>query len=327
MDILSKIKEKAKANRCRIVLPEGGDARIIKASRSIVDQSIADITIIGGLEALKKEFSDMADRVDIMDPDSDDRIGAYIDDFYEMRKHKGVTRDDAKKLLLENSVYIAAMMARRGEADGFVAGASYTTRNVARAAIQCIGVDKEMGVVSGAFIMALPDKKFGDDGIFIFADCAIVPDPNARQLSSIAISAADLLKCLLSIEPRLAMLSYSTKGSGAGDSVDKVREATESVKALRPDILIDGEFQVDAAIDPGVCGIKAPDSPLKGRANILIFPNLDSGNIACKLTQRLAGAKAIGPVLQGLKKPASDLSRGCDSEDVVNTVSVIAAMA
>lgn len=300
---LKEIRKKAAQSPKKIILPEGDEQRIIKAAKIIKKDRIAELIILKKSEVR---------------PD----LNKFATEYYHLRKHKGMSPEEAKATFLKQPVYYAAMMVRQGLADGFVAGASHTTRDVARAALHCIGIDKRIGILSSAFLMIMPDKKFGQDGVFLFADCGIVPEPSASQLASIAIASADLLKRLFDFKPRIAMLSYSTKGSGSGKGVDKVREATEIVRSQEPDLIIDGEMQVDAAIVPEVANIKAPDSPLKGRANLLIFPDLESGNIAYKLVQRLAGAKAIGPLLLGLNKPASDLSRGCSAEDIVDAVAI-----
>jgi phosphate acetyltransferase len=238
-----------------------------------------------------------------------------------LREHKGITLTTAEEIL-KDPVYYAAMMVREGSADGFVAGASYTTPDVARAAIHCLGADSRIETVSSSFIIIVPDCAYAEGGIFVFADCGIVPEPTSKQLAQIALSSAELMEKVLRFEPRVAMLSFSTQGSASERCVEKVKEATKLVKELKPNLLVDGELQVDSAIVPEVAKIKTPDSILKGRANILIFPNLDAGNIAYKLVQRLAKAKAIGPLLQGLNKPCSDLSRGCDVEDIVDAVAV-----
>jgi phosphate acetyltransferase len=224
-------------------------------------------------------------------------------------------------------LYYAAMMTREGKADGFVAGASHTTPNVARSAIRCLGVDERIGVACSCFIMIVPNCTLGDKGTFLFSDCGIIPDPNPRQLASIAISSAELTKKVLNLVPRSAFLSYSTHGSAKGKTIDKVVEAVGMVREIVPDLLVDGELQVDAAIVPEVAQLKYPDSPLGGKANILIFPNLDAGNIGYKLVQRLSNARAIGPLMLGLNKPCSDLSRGCSVDDIVDCVAVTAIRA
>lgn len=291
-----------------IVLPEKDDARIQEAARIITKEKIARIILLGKEDLESK------------------KIDAFAQIFFEARKHKGITILQAREAL-SHPLYYAAMMVRAGEADGFVAGAAHSTPDVAKAAIYCIGVDERIKTVSSCFIMVVADKSFGENGVFIFADCGIVPQPTSQQLAQIAISSAELAKNVFDILPRVAMLSYSTKGSAKGPLVDKVKEATQLAKQQRPDLLIDGELQVDAAIVAEVAKIKDAQGPLAGRANVLIFPDLEAGNIGYKLVQRLSKARAIGPLLQGLNKPCSDLSRGALVEDIVDTVATTALRA
>jgi len=308
MDIIARIREKAKTKLKTIALPEIEDRRVQEAAKIIEKEGIAKVLLFGRgmLEKVKQE--------------------GYARKYYELRKLKGISLDDARKTL-EDPLYYAAMMTRSGEIDGFVAGASHTTPDVAKAAIQCLGTDEKVNVASSCFIMSVPDCPYGEGGAFIFGDCGIVPEPNPRQLASIAISNAELAHKVLGITPKVALLSYSTKGSAKGRAIDKVLEALTLTRQMQPGLLIDGELQVDAAIVPEVAEIKSPDSLLKGRANVLIFPNLEAGNIAYKLVQRLAKARALGPLIVGLKKPCSDLSRGCSVEDIVDCVAVIAIRA
>jgi len=306
--IIKNIRQRARQRQRLIVLPEKDDARIQEAARIITKEKIARIILLGkeGLESKK--------------------IDAFAQIFFEARKHKGITILQAREAL-SHPLYYAAMMVRAGEADGFVAGAAHSTPDVAKAAIYCIGVDERIKTVSSCFIMVVADKSFGENGVFIFADCGIVPQPTSQQLAQIAISSAELAKNVFDILPRVAMLSYSTKGSAKGPLVDKVKEATQLAKQQRPDLLIDGELQVDAAIVAEVAKIKDAQGPLAGRANVLIFPDLEAGNIGYKLVQRLSKARAIGPLLQGLNKPCSDLSRGALVEDIVDTVATTALRA
>lgn len=306
--IIEKIRKKAKSNLKTIVLPEGSDARIAAAAKEIESQGLVKIVLLNE----KNLKSDL--------------IKIYAEEFYNLRKHKGISLAEAEEEVLK-PLYYGAMMVRTGEADGFVAGASISTPDVARAAIHCLGVDSEVGTVSSCFIMVVADSAYGESGVFVFADCGIVPNPTARELSNIAISTARLTADVLEFTPRIAMLSYSTKGSAKGELVDKVREATQLVKAQRPDLIVDGELQVDSAIVPEVANIKDPQGRFAGRANILIFPNLDAGNISYKLVNRLAKAKAIGPLLQGLNFPCSDLSRGCNVEEIIDCVCITAIRA
>ncbi|MDP1853529.1 MAG: phosphate acetyltransferase [Candidatus Omnitrophota bacterium] len=308
MDIESFLRSKAKKNKKVILLPEPEDIRVVKAAKIINAEGIAKAVIV------RKDEMDSA------------KIKEYSGLFYELRKTKGITHEDAERIM-HSPLYYAAMMVRTGCASGFVAGASHTTPDVARAAIRCLGLDEKYSVVSSSFIMSVPNCAYGDDGLFFFADCGIVPEPNARQLANIALSTAELAKKILGIEPRVAMLSFSTKSSSDHNSLEKVKEATRIAKESRPDLKIDGELQLDSAIIPEVAKIKNAYDILEGRANVLIFPDLNSGNIGYKLVQRLAGARAIGPVLQGLAKPCCDLSRGCFAEDIVDCVAVTAIRA
>lgn len=329
-NLIRQIRNRAKRSSLKkIVLPEGHETRVLEAASRIVKENLAEPIILGDAGKIRREAKGLRidlESVKIVDPGRSEKFPDYVEVFYNLRKHKGVSVDEAREMVSDN-LYFAALMTREGLADGFVAGASHTTKDVARAAILCIPVDEKIGIVSSAFIMIVNDDKFGEDGVLIFSDCGIVPEPNAVQLSNIALSASGFAQDVLKIAPRVAMLSYSTKGSGKGASVERVVEATRLAKERARGILIDGELQADAAIVPDVCEIKSPSSPLKGHANVLIFPNLDSGNIAYKLVQRLAKARAVGPVMLGTTKPASDLSRGCSSEDIVDTVALVAVMA
>ncbi|OIO32970.1 MAG: hypothetical protein AUJ70_04145, partial [Candidatus Omnitrophica bacterium CG1_02_40_15] len=266
--------------------------------------------------------------LEIIDNKKSKDLDKYVELYCEKRKHKKVSHEDALKIITGNPVFYASLMVSAGDADGSVAGASITTRDVAKAAIYCIGPAENIKTVSSSTLLILGDKALGSSGIFIYADAGIVPDPTADELVDITISSARMAKILLDDQPKIAMLSYSTKGSGgSGKSIQKVQEATRIVREREPDLLIDGEIQVDCAVVPEVAQRKDPDSRIKGRANIFIFPNLDAGNISYKLTQRLARARAIGPLLQGLQKPASDLSRGCDFQDIIDAVAITAVRA
>lgn len=308
MDIIERLRKKARSKLKTIVLPEYKDRRIIEAARIIEQEGIAKVLVL------------TQDRINPQDKQR------YIEEFFNMRKAKGITIDGVKKIF-EDALYYAAMMTREGKADGFVAGAAHTTPDVARAAIQTLEVEPRISIACSCFIMAVPDCPYGENGTFVFADCGIIPDPNPRQLACIAVAAAELTAKVLDIAPKVALLSYSTKGSARGKSIEKIEEALQLVKQMAPDLPIDGELQVDAAIVPEVTKIKYPDSPVGGQANVLIFPNLESGNIGYKLVQRLGKARALGPLILGLKKPCSDLSRGCFVEDVVDCVAVTAIRA
>lgn len=308
MDIVRFVHEKAKSFCKTIVLPEYNDARVVKAVEIINNEKIANAILL---------------TKDKIDPRKKD---CFIEEYLCLRKAKGLTIEEAR-VLFKDPLYYAAMMTRCGEADGFVAGAAHTTADVARAAIHCLEVDPRINIASSCFIMAVPDCVLGEAGVFVLADCGIVPEPNARQLSCIAVSAAELAEKVIGIPPRVALLSYSTKGSAKPKTVERIHEALVSAKTMVPGLLIDGELQLDAAIVPEVAKIKCSDSPLEGRANVLIFPNLEAGNIGYKLLQRLAKARAIGPLFLGLNKPCSDLSRGCFIEDIVDCVAVTAIRA
>lgn len=308
MDTVKNIRSRARKNLKSIVLPEYFDKRVIEAARIIKDEGLAKVTV------LSKDMIDETVKA------------RYIQEFHEMYKAKDIDMDVVKKLF-EDTLYYAAMMVKEGKFDGLVSGAAHTTADMVRASMRCIGIDERITIISSCFIMEVPNCPYGDNGTFIFADCGVIPEPNSRQLSRIALSAAELGKKVLDFSPRIAFLSYSTKGSAKAKSADKIGEALSMLKELAPNLAADGEMQVDAAIVPEVAKIKYPDSPIGGRANVLIFPNLEAGNIGYKLTQRLAGARAIGPLLLGLNKPASDLSRGCLVEDIVDCVAVTAIRA
>ncbi|MDE5642741.1 MAG: phosphate acetyltransferase [Muribaculaceae bacterium] len=324
MELFEKLTAKAKASRQRIVLPEGDEPRTLTAADRILADHIADIILIGQPDAIKRLAADMKLEhicdATIVDPSDESIIDRYAPLLYELRKSKGMTMEQAR-LTAANPLYLGCLMVKAGDANGQVAGARNTTGNVLRAAFQVIKTKPGIQVVSGAFLMLLPENlPFGTDHILIFADCAVVPDPTAPELAQIAVSAADTARDIAGISPRVAMLSYSTKGSATGEIVDKVIEATRIAREMAPDLIIDGELQADAAIVPSVAHSKAPESPLSGKANVLIFPNLSVGNIAYKLVQRLGGVQAVGPVLQGLAAPVNDLSRGCFPEDIYKTI-------
>lgn len=308
MDTISFIRQAAKGRRKAIVLPEYQDVRTQEAAGIIRREGIADVLLL---------------TPDLISGQDRER---YAEAYFQMHRAKGITKDEAMKLF-EDPLYCAAMMVREGKADGFVAGAVHTTPEVGRAAIRCVGVDERFGVACSCFIMVVPECDYGEQGTFVFADCGIIPDPNARQLACIAVASAELIAKVLGFVPRVAFLSYSTRGSAKGKGVDRVTEAVAVAREMAPGLLIDGELQVDAAIVPEVARIKYPESPLGGRANVLVFPDLEAGNIGYKLTQRLAKARALGPLLLGLRKPCSDLSRGCSVEDIVDCVAVTAIRA
>lgn len=327
MDAVSIIKQRAKEKQGKVVLPEGTEPRSIQAAKKLTDEGIARVALLGDSEAIKKlagEHGLDPDRVEIIHPKSAENLAEFAHELHELRKHKGITEDQAHDLMC-SELYYGAMMVRRDLADASVAGAINTTGNVLRAAIHVIGLKKGINTVSSCFLMTLPEFRGEPNKVFCFADCAVVPNPNAEQLASIAVSSAETMKFLLGEEPRIAMLSFSTKGSAKHDDVTKVLTALDILKKDHPDLKVDGELQVDAAIIPEVGKRKAPDSEIAGDANVLIFPDLDAGNIGYKLTQRFANATATGPIIQGLAKPANDLSRGCSADDIVD-VSAIAIL-
>ena len=311
----------------KIVLPESDDPRTLEAADFILDNKIAKVVLIGR-EAVRgalksKNIKDL----ELIDPLNYKDIEKMSCEYYELRKAKGMTPEEAKKAVTTDYVTFGAMLVRRGAAAGFVAGANHTTPDVIRAALRCLRIDKAIGVVSGAFLMEVPNSPYGENGLFIFADCGVNPEPNARQLAGIAASSANLFKQLVGKAPIVAFLSYSSKGSAEGPMVDKMKEAVAKAKEISPGLLVDGEFQVDSAIVPEVAKIKCGESEVAGKANVLIFPDLNSGNISYKMTQRLANARAVGPLLLGFTQPASDLSRGCYVEDIVDAVAITAIRA
>jgi len=331
MEFIEKIYERARKVKKRILLPEGEEPRILRAVDFILKRDICLPVLIGDPDKISKisktEGIDL-DGATIINKKRYPNLDKYVALYCELRRHKNIKTEDATDLIMQNPVFYSALAVRSGECDGFVAGASTTTRDVAKAAIHCIGAADDTPTISSSTIVILPDKNLGSKGVFIYADAGIVPDPTAMELRDIAIASVKMARMLLEDEPRVAMLSYSTKGSGgSGKSVEKVQQATRLVIEREPNLLIDGEMQVDCAVVPEVAKRKDPSSRIKGRANILIFPNLDAGNIAYKLTERLAKAHVIGPLLQGLKRPASDLSRGCDSQQIIDAISVTALRA
>lgn len=328
MSALTMIKEKAKAKKRRVVLPEGTEPRTIQAAKKILEEQVASVTILGNVKEIEKLASENdlnLGKVQVIDPVKAPDFNEFVDDFTELRKAKGITEEEARKTI-SNPLYYGAMMVRHDKADASVAGAVNTTGNVLRAAIQVIGLKKGIRTVSSCFMMTVPEYRGEKNKVFLYADGAVVPNPNAEQLASIAVSTAETMKNLLGMEPKMAMLSFSTKGSAQHDDVDKVVKALNILKRDYPELKVDGELQVDAAIVPEVAKKKAPGSPINGEANILIFPDLDAGNIAYKLTQRLAKATATGPIIQGLAKPANDLSRGCSADDIVDVTAIAILM-
>ena len=329
MTFIESIKKRAKKDVKTIILPESEDVRILKATQIILKEGIADIILIGNKEKTLKLMKDnkiKIDNVKIVDPLKSNKFSEYANKFYELRKEKGMTLEKAKEILKDN-VYFGMMMVKEEDGDGLVSGAIHSTSDTLRPALQILKTAPGTKLVSAFFLMVVPNCEYGENGTFIFADSGLNEYPDADSLSEIAISSAKSFKQLVEKQPKVAMLSYSTYGSAHSPLTDKVVEATKLLKEKAPEIISDGELQVDAAIIPEVAKAKAPGSPLEGKANTLIFPDLDSGNVGYKLVQRLAKAEAYGPICQGIAKPVNDLSRGCTAEDIVGVVAITAVQA
>lgn len=324
MSFIESVVARAKTANRHIVLPEGKEPRVVRAAAIIKAEGIARLTILGKPDEIKKlaeqEGVDISG-IDLIDPETAPNFAEYAKVFYELRKAKGMTEEKAVETM-KDPMYYGTMMVKMGAADGLVAGALCTTADTLRPGLQIVKTAPGVKTVSSSFVMEVPDCQFGENGVFVFADCAINIQPDAQQLCDIAIASAHTAKNVVGIEPRVAMLSYSTKGSGKGEAVDKVVAATALIKEQAPELLVDGELQADAALVETVGRLKSPNSPVAGRANVLIFPDLQSGNIGYKLVQRLAKATAIGPLCQGFAKPINDLSRGCSTEDIVHVVAL-----
>jgi phosphate acetyltransferase len=329
MSMIERVKEKARADRKTIVFPEGIEERTIQAAAELVKEKLVDPVLLGKPEEIKGEAKRLGvdlTGIRIENPVDSDNFQTYADNLYELRKAKGVTPEKAKELTLD-PMYYGIMMVKMGDADGLVSGAVHTTGDMLRPALQIIRTKPEMKIVSSSFLMDCPDKSLGEDGLLVYADCVVMPSPTEEELAYIAVAAADTARKLCGIEePRVAMLSFSTKGSAKHESVSRMQRAVEIAHKIAPDLLLDGEMQFDAALVPEIGASKAKGSPVAGRANVLIFPDLQAGNIGYKITQRIGGAECFA-VLQGLQKPCNDLSRGCSVEDIVNTAAMTAVQA
>ena len=329
MSFIEQIKQRAKQEIKTIVLPEATDARILEAAQIIKEEGYAKVILIGNEEEVRKLANEKnidLGETEIIDPSKSKEIERYAKELYELRKAKGMTEEQANQLVLE-PVYYGMMMVKLNEADGLVSGAAHSTSDTLRPALQILKTAPGTKLVSAFFVMVVPDCKYGENGTFIFADSGLNEEPDSEKLSEIAISSSKSFEQLVGKEPKVAMLSYSTYGSAHSASTEKVIEATKLVKEKEPNLLVDGELQLDAAIVPEVAEFKAKGSPLKGEANVLVFPDLGAGNIGYKLVQRLAKAEAYGPLCQGIAKPVNDLSRGCSSEDVAGVVAITAVQA
>lgn len=319
-DFLEHMKQRARANKKTIVLPEGEDPRTIEAAQMIVDEGIANLIVIGNPQDIS------IDGVRVIDPATCEKTNEYAELFYELRKNKGVTLEDAKKQVLDPT-YFATLMVKAQDADGLVSGACHSTANTLRPALQILKTAPSTKLVSAFFMMCTKDAEFGENGTMLFADSGLNIAPSADDLSEIALSSAKSWKSFMTSDPKVAMCCYSTKGSAAGEVADKMIEATKLTSQKDPSLAVDGELQVDAAVIPSIAASKAPGSPVAGSANILIFPDLSCGNAAYKLVQRFAHADAYGPLLQGIARPVNDLSRGCSAQDIVGVVAITCVQA
>lgn len=330
MAFIDEIKDRAKKNIKKIVLPESDDDRTLKATSEVLKQKFAEIILIGNrskiLERAKELSLDNIEEAEIVDPNNSENYNEFVEQFYELRKHKGMTIEKAKEFMLDN-IYFGMMMVKQGYADGLVSGAVHSTSDTLRPALQILKTAPGTKLVSAFFMMIVPNCIYGENGVFLFSDSGLNENPDSDALSEIALSSSKSFELLTGKTPKIAMLSYSSHGSAKSELTEKVIKATNLVKEKAPDLLVDGELQLDAAIIPEVAEYKAKGSPLKGEANILIFPDLNAGNIGYKLVQRLAKAEAYGPLCQGIAKPVNDLSRGCSSKDIEGVVAITAVQA
>ena len=327
MSFIEDVKAKAKARMKTIVLPEAEDKRTLEAAQQIKKEGFANLILLGNKETVEKDARNYGfdvSGIEVVDPKTSPSLDDYVATLVELRKSKGMTEEEARKLLTESNPYFAVMMVKKGDADGLVSGACHSTADTLRPSLQILKTKHGTKLVSAFFVMVVPDCPYGENGTFVFSDCGLNQNPTAEELAAIAESSAESFRFLVGKEPKVAMLSYSTMGSAKHDDVTKVQEATRIAKENNPDLLLDGELQLDAALVESVASLKAPNSKVAGHANTLIFPNLDAGNIGYKLVQRLAKAEAYGPMTQGIARPVNDLSRGCSAEDIVGVVAITA---
>lgn len=327
MSFIEDVKAKAKSKMKTIVLPEAEDKRTLEAAEQIKKEGFAKLVLLGNKETVEKDAQSYGfdlSGIEILDPKTSPSLDDYVATLVELRKSKGMTEEEARKLLTESNTYFGVMMVKKGDADGLVSGACHSTADTLRPSLQILKTKPGTKLVSAFFVMVVPDCQYGENGTFVFSDCGLNQNPTAEELAAIAESSAESFRFLVGKEPKVAMLSYSTLGSAKHDDVTKVQEATRIAKENNPDLLLEGELQLDAALVESVASLKAPESKVAGRANTLIFPNLDAGNIGYKLVQRLAKAEAYGPMTQGIARPVNDLSRGCSAEDIVGVVAITA---
>ena len=327
MSFIEDVKKKAKANLKTIVLPEAEDKRTLEAAQQIKKEGFAKLILLGNKETVEKDARNYGldlSGIEVVDPKTSPALNDYVTCLAELRKSKGMTEEEARKLLTESNTYFAVMMVKKGDADGLVSGACHSTADTLLPPLQILKTKPRTKLVSAFFVMVVPNCSYGENGTFVFSDCGLNQNPTAEELAAIAESSAESFRFLVGKEPKVAMLSYSTMGSAKHDDVTKVQEATRIAKENNPDLLLDGELQLDAALVESVASLKAPNSKVAGHANTLIFPNLDAGNIGYKLVQRLAKAEAYGPMTQGIARPVNDLSRGCSAEDIVGVVAITA---